>query len=187
MMQPSIQIMKRVVLELEKTAATGNKVRAEALVNEMMDACLKLKQLIDEKKSVQKNILTNEINEISFLYKPVLKKNYYEGTYLEEFAQKRTLDLKDAKALDSHNKFWQTHEVIRGNVFGSVPEELVHKDAARKLMACGWDPVDVSVLEIKQRDCSMKDFVEYCELNFDKFLIVREKSTGSELILHYKI
>ncbi|AOT69087.1 hypothetical protein [Geosporobacter ferrireducens] len=186
-MQQSIQIMKRVVSELEKAAATGNKVRTEALVNEMMDVCVKLKQVIDEKKSVQKNIRTNEINEISFLYKPVLKRNYYEGTYLEEFAQKRTSDLKDAKALDSHNKFWQTHEVIRGNVFGSVPEELIHKDAARKLMGYGWDRVSVIVLEIKQRDCSMKEFAEYCELNFDKFLIVREKSTGAELILHYKV
>ena len=186
-MQQSIQIMKRVVLELEKTAATGNKVRAEALVNEMMDVCLRLKQVIDEKKSVERNIHMKEINEISFLYKPVLKKNYYEGTYLEEFAQKRTSDLKDAKGLDSHNKFWQTHEVIRGNVFGSVPEELVSKDTARKLLSYGWDKVDVRVLEIKDRNCSMKEFVEYCELNYDKFLIVKEKSTGAELVLHYKV
>ncbi|MEW9121066.1 MAG: hypothetical protein AB2421_00050 [Thermotaleaceae bacterium] len=186
-MQQNIEIIKKVVAELERIAITGNKLRAEALVDQLIDVSMEIKKDIEYKKSLQSNIKLDEINELPFLYKPVLKKNYYEGKYLEEFAQKRTSDLKDAKVLDTHNKFWQTHEVLRGNVFGSVPEELISKEAVRKLTNYGWDRVSVRILEIKERECSIKELLEYCELQFNKFLIVREKSSGAELILSYKV
>jgi hypothetical protein len=186
-MQHKVHEIKRITYEIEKSVHTGNKVTLEKLIDDMIKTCEGIRGDIEAKKSALSNIKLDIINEIKFLYKPVLKKNYYEGTYLEEFSKKRTEDLKEAKALDIHNRFWQTYEVMRGNVFGSVPQELIQKDATRRLLGYGWDEVTVKVIEVCERQCSIKELVEFCELNFDHFLIVKEKASESEIILHYQV
>ncbi|KXG73591.1 hypothetical protein [Thermotalea metallivorans] len=186
-MQYKVDEIKRITNEIEKSINNGNKIYLEKLLDEMICVCEKMRSDIQAKKNSFHGAKLEIINEIRFLYKPVLKKNYYEGTYLEEFSKKRTEDLKEAKALDTHNRFWQTYEIMRGNVFGSIPLELITKDGARRLMGYGWDEVMVRVLEVYERQCSVKELVEYCELNFNNFLIVKEKSTNAEMILHYQI
>ncbi|WP_053956464.1 hypothetical protein [Inediibacterium massiliense] len=179
--------IKRLADQIERALELGNKVHLERLVHEMMQTCNHIKIELQEKKKNFHAIQLEEINRIPFVYKPILKKNYYEGTYLEEFSERRTMELKDAKALDLHNKFWKTYEVLRGNVFGSMPLELIPKEEAQRLKYFGWDEVNVKILEVKERNCSMKDFSDYCTMHFEHFLIVNEKSTGAELILYYQV
>ncbi|WP_129599656.1 hypothetical protein [Anaerophilus nitritogenes] len=179
--------IKRLADQIERALEIGNKVHLERLVNEMMQTCNRIKIQLQEKKKISHAIQLEEINTIPFVYKPILKKNYYEGTYLEEFSERRTIELKDAKVLDLHNKFWKTYEVLRGNVFGSMPLELIAKEEAQKLKYFGWDEVNVQILEIREKSCSMKDLADYCAMHYEHFLIVNEKSTGAELILYYQV
>lgn len=186
-MKGSIHDIKVIADKIERAAVIGNKIQLEGFVDEMIQTCKHIKIQLEEKKKLANVIKLENINTISFIYKPILKKNYYEGTYLEEFAERRTYELKEANVLDIHNRFWQTHEVLRGNIFGSLPLELIRKEGAEKLKFFGWDEVSVDVLEVQERKCSMKELVAYCEVKFCHFLIVHEKSTGAELILHYNI
>jgi hypothetical protein len=186
-MKGSTNDIKKIADQIERASAVGNKLQLEKLMDEMIHTCRNIKLELEEKKKISNDIKLEEINTIPFVYKPVLRKDYYEGTYLEEFAERRTSELKDAKALDVHNRFWQNHEVLRGNVFGSVPAELIGKDAVDRLTYFGWDEVLVNVLEVQERKCDMKDLVEHCELHYSHFLIVNEKSTNTELILNYNI
>lgn len=186
-MKATIHDIQKIAKEIEKASDCGNKIRVQQLLDEMINTCICMKTEIDEKKKILNNIEVKHINSIPFIYKPILKKNYYDGSYLEEFSAMRTSELKEAKSLDIHNKFWQTHEILRGNVFGSVPKELINREAILKLERYGWDEITVEVYEIGKRDCSMKEMMEFCELRYAKFLMVKEKSTGAELILHYNI
>lgn len=186
-MKATIHDVQKIFREIEKASDCGDKVRLQKLLDDMIVECQRMKTEIDEKKKILGDIEISYINSIPFIYKPVLKKNYYEGNYLEEFSAMRTSELKEAKSLDIHNKFWQTHEILRGNIFGSVPKDLINKEAVARLERYGWDEVTVEIYEINKRDCTMKDMVEFCELRYAKFLMVKEKSTGAELILHYNI
>jgi len=186
-MKATIHDIHKISLEIQKSSSCGNKFRLQQAIDEMVTACLSIKNELEEKKKLTEDIQVNHINSIPFIYKPVLKKNYYEGNYLEEFSNMRTSELKEAKSLDIHNKFWQTHEILRGNIFGSLPKELVSKESVSKLERYGWDEVVVEVYEISDRKCSMRDLVEFCELRYPNFLMVKEKNTTAELILYYKV
>lgn len=186
-MKVNIQEIKKIADQIERVKMLGNKMEMRKLLDEMINVCHGIITELEETEKINESMQLKKINVIPFIYKPVLKKNYYEGTYLEEFAHRRTAELKEADALDVHNKFWQTHEVLRGNVFGSLPMELINHDGVNKLQRFGWDKVDVNVLEVQERRCSMKEMMAYCEMQYRHFLIVNEKSTGSELILHYSV
>lgn len=186
-MKEIIYDIKNISDRIDRAILGKNKIKLGKLIDEMIYTCENIKMQLEEKKKLSNDINIENINTIPFVYKPVLKKNYYEGTYLEEFAEMRTSELKDAKVLDIHNKFWKTHEVLRGNVFGSLPSELISKDALDKLKYFGWDQISVDVFEVQNHPCNMRELVEYCELQYDHFLIINEKATGAELVLHYNI
>jgi len=127
------------------------------------------------------------INTIRFLYKPIKRRNYYEGDYLLEFAEERTRELKEAGAIEVHNSFWTEHKSIKGNVFGSVPKELLKEKAINSLAKNGWLETSVNILEIKNRDIDIKEFTNYCEKAFNHFILIQEKTTRAYLVLQYKI
>ncbi|WZL74276.1 hypothetical protein QBE52_05935 [Clostridiaceae bacterium 35-E11] len=186
-MKVNVHEIKKIADQIERVKMLGNRMMMKKLLDDMIGVCHDIKRELEETEKINESMKLQKINLIPFIYKPILKKNYYEGTYLEEFAHRRTADLKEANALDIHNKFWQTHEVLRGNVFGSMPVELITNNAIHKLQRLGWDKVKVNILEIQERKCSMKEMVVYCEMNYRHFLIVNEKSTGAELVLHYDV
>lgn len=186
-MKSKIQDILKLASEIQNAFSCGNNIRLQKSLDDMIEKCNSIKNELQEKRKNSQDIELHHINSIPFIYKPVLKKNYYEGSYLEEFSNNRTSELKEAKALDIHNKFWQNHEILRGNIFGSLPEDLITKDSVSKLLRYGWDQVDVEVYEIENRKCSIKNLVEFCELRYTHFLMVKEKSTEAELVLHYKV
>ncbi|WP_066504851.1 hypothetical protein [Abyssisolibacter fermentans] len=125
-------------------------------------------------------------SSMDFLYKPTTIENYYEGNYLEMFSERRTSELKDCQALHIHNKFWTANSVIYGNIFGSIPKDLISKDSINKLLTYGWKSVVVYVFEIK-KDLEYHELYDICKKNFEKYLIVNETKNNTKLVLVFKV
>lgn len=127
-----------------------------------------------------------EINELKFLFKPTHAGNIYEGNYIEAFCDERTEQLQTAKAFDAHNEFWMQNVTVHGNIFGSVPAELVSPDSEECLLKYGWLSVDVRILDFgKIQDKQM--IVDYCDKYFNYYIIIIEKTTGMYLVLRYDV
>lgn len=186
-MQSSGHSVKRIASHIEWAITIGNNDKLQTHLDEMIIMCNKIKSEMEEQKDIGKNIEVEIINEIDFLYKPILKKDYYEGTYLEEFSEKRSEDLKLSNAITNHNKFWQSYEIIKGNIFGSMPKELLTDKGVMDLERSGWDQCKVEVIDILQRHCEFKELVEFCDVKYGKYVIVKEKSSDMEMVLHYMI
>ncbi|WIF94862.1 hypothetical protein [Caminicella sporogenes] len=190
-MEQEVYVLKRALKEFEKNIHCSDRSRAIENVDEMIFILKRLKRnllnsFIKEKTNFIK-IDCKIINRIDFMYKPVKKKNYYEGDYLLEFSKERTNELKEAGILDIHNKFWTEHKTIKGNVFGSVPKELISKKAEKSLIRNGWIEVSVNILDIKSRNVDVKEIIEFCDLNFKHYILIKEEATSTFLILEYEI
>lgn len=170
------------------------------LVQELIDYAVTYKERLIKLSAPQDNngkgknsdsdLKLVKISEETFLYKPVTVKNYYDGDYLERFSTMRTSDLKASGVFDIHNKFWGAHEVTSGNIFASIPLELVNSLQAPKLRRLNWDEVQVDIYEI---DSDAQSKLPQHELNnkaeklFSHYLLVREVYGDIPMILHYKI
>ena len=122
------------------------------------------------------------INTIEFLYKPMHFINIYEGNEIEYFARERSEELLESSAIEAHNDFWQAHEIIYGNVYGSIPMELITKESAGTLIRSGWKKVNVDIIEFK-KDNSDDDIRAIAESKFRHYIIIREVDTKSVLLL----
>lgn len=129
-------------------------------------------------------ICFDKINVIDFVYKPIYKKDYFEGDYIIRFSEERTIDLKMAEALDVHNKFWIQHKTITGSIFGSVPMELLKQESVSTLFARGWIDTKVEIYEILNSD-DIKEITDVCKAKFDKYILVKEELTNAFLVLYY--
>lgn len=125
------------------------------------------------------------INTIEFLYKPMHFMNIYEGNEIEYFAKERSEELLESNAIEAHNGFWQAHEIVYGNVYGSVPLELIDKESVAKLIRCGWKKVNVDILEFSQ-SFTNDDIRKIAEMKFRHYIIIKELDTGSVLLLRYQ-
>ena len=130
-----------------------------------------------------------KISEDTFLFKPVTVKNYYDGDYLENFSNIRTSDLKTSGVFDIHNKFWEAHEVNGGNIFATIPLDLINPQQSSKLQQLNWDKVQVDIYELDTE--SVKDLPKY-KLNeavgkmFEHYILIREVYGNIFMVLHYK-
>lgn len=127
------------------------------------------------------------LNTIEFLYKPLDRVDIYDGNYLEYFAEERTNQLMTSRAINNHNEFWKQHVTISGNVYGSVPVELIHEESKETLERFGWKLIDVDVLDFRCKYEDKEDILKYCERAFDKYILVNEVTTDSYLILNYNV
>lgn len=184
-MLPVIYELKREVLELER-ASYANDPRQMAL------ALAKVKALVEKvetenEKHCGSGIEYKRINKLPFLYKPLMRADFFRGDYLERFAAERTMQLKEADALGIHNTFWRSHEDVKGNVFGSVPVDMLSPKAAEKLDRLGWKRALVNVIDLKDQSVEEKMLARFCEKTFDHFILVREKATDTYLVLEYEL
>jgi hypothetical protein len=138
--------------------------------------------VIQPTRNEDKNYRT--INTLEFLYKPMHFSNIYEGNEIEYFSKERTEELVESGAIDAHNEFWQTHEIIYGNVYGSVPSELISKDMFSKLIRCGWKKVSVDIIEYKNLE-SDKQMRSVAEKKYRHYILLKENETKSTLLLRY--
>lgn len=127
------------------------------------------------------------INTITFLYKPTKRIDIFEGSYLEFFAEERTEQLMKAMAINQHNEFWKQHRTVHGNVFGSVPKELIKRDHADQLERYGWLEVNVNVLDFGRDIEDERELVRFCNISFPYYILILEETTNSYLVLEYLI
>lgn len=127
------------------------------------------------------------LNEVTFLVKSVAVTNAYNDDYLENFVKVRSDQLETANAMDGHNEFWMNYSVIHGNVFGSVPMELIQRASIEKLKSFGWKEITVSVYDFGKELERTMAFYEYCDLEFGNYIIVKEVETESYLLLKYHL
>ena len=184
---------------LNTLAKNNNSHEELKLVQEIIDYAETYKERLI-KLSTQNNVrpvVNNEtdakiekISEETFLYKAVTVKNYYEGDYLENFSNVRTSDLKASGVFEIHNKFWEAHEVNGGNIFATIPNELVNSQQAAKLEKLNWVRVQVDIYEISSE--TLKEMPKY-KINdtigkmFKHYILIRELYGNIMMVLHYKI
>lgn len=182
-MNDLIRKLKRLVSELESYDYCNNSNK----VNQIADEIVTTATII--KKSTHKIDFSPGLEKISiipFIYKPITVRNYYEGDYLERFSSQRTNDLKNANVLELHNKFWTSNNVERGNIFGSLPTELIPKDSVTKLLNMGWELADATVYEV-DKTMSLSEVFEICNNNFPYYIITSEKKDNYLIVLQFNI
>lgn len=184
-MQPVIYELKREILELESVSYSRDSEKIAKILKRIRAICDELDNANIEFSEPEIEYM--RINRLPFLYKPILRKDYFKGDYLEKFALERTMQLKEADALSVHNHFWRNHEDIKGNVFGSVPVEMISQNAASKLLQMGWRETEVNIIDLKDQSIEEKRISKFCEKVFDQFILVKEKATGTYLVLEYEV
>jgi len=186
-MDKDLYDIKKIVYNLESGYFNGREV--ELLDNLLLTAQKMKERYIALEESICSNdhIELEKISRETFLYKPVMAKNYYEGDYLERFGESRTSDLQSCKLLDVHNQFWKAYEVQKGNIFASVPKELASLEQVQRLELLGWDKVEVDVYEVKKCNLSKKEFTKYIQKAFKYNIVVIEVYSNSRIILNYNV
>lgn len=183
-MQQLIYELKRYILELEKDVSTKD---VDKNLDNIISICKDIKKRIEYNNKPVADIELKKINSILFMYKPITRGDYLSGNYLEQFSEERTSELKDAKAMDIHNEFWVQHEPVKGNVFGSIPKELLNEKAIKVLEKSRWKEAKVNIYEISSNEKDKRKIIKYCDENFGYFILIKEKSTSTLLILEYLI
>jgi len=187
-MEQKIMALKRAILELERDKLIKSKGEIIQNIDDIINLCEEIKNNLPKKSiDAYNNIKCSKINTIPFIYKPVLIKNYFEGDYIVKFAEARSQDLKKARALDAHNEFWIQHKTIKGNIFGSVPKELLKEESIKSLVRSGWREAEVDIFDIEDCVEDTREIISFCENKFKYYILIQEELTNSYLILNYKI
>ncbi len=187
-MMEKVYYLKKMILDLEINYKTINIEELNEKLDNIIDICKDMKKgMVGMNDSYVDPLESKIINTIPFLYKPLTKKNYFEGDYIIKFAEERTEELKEAGALEVHNEFWTEHKPIKGNVFGSIPKELLNEKSLKKILLSGWEDVDVNVIEILEKNITPKRIIDYCEKVYGHYILIKEETTKTYLVLNYKI
>lgn len=142
---------------------------------------------IDEEVNddADRGVVFTVINTIPFLVKNVDTADIYEDNYLIDFCEERTRELMKARAINNHNEFWKQHQTVAGNVYGSVPSELLRKENIEILINYDWNEASVDIIDFKVSGYNRDRILDYVSDNFKSYIIVDEIRTKSLLILRY--
>ena len=124
------------------------------------------------------------INTLEFLYKPMYFQNIYEGNEIEYYSKDRTEELVQSGTIEVHNDFWQSHDIVYGNVYGSLPLELASKEGVAKLLKCGWKKTNVDIIEFSKH-LEIEAIRKIAENKYRHYILLREIETQSVLLLRY--
>ncbi|MGB3367976.1 MAG: hypothetical protein WBA54_10835 [Acidaminobacteraceae bacterium] len=201
-MQSKIHALRRVLVSLEDAVSYCNIEKFNNDILKIEELVESLKDEFYDENSIKieleksKKVLVKEkvdkfngdvLNTLEFVYKPVTVINVYDGNYLEEFSERRTEELSKAYAINNHNEFWKQHSTINGNVYGSVPCELIKQTSIDMLIDFGWKSVEVDIVDYNSEIPDLNNLTKYCESLYSHFIIINEQNTNEPLVLHYKI
>lgn len=194
-MNSNILQMQKLLTELDRYIVSGDMEGFQFSIKNIRQLCDHLentfKEDIEHHKKSQARYHSRYkrtfINDITFLVKTVSVTNAYSDDYLVNFVKVRSDQLENAKAIDAHNEFWMNYSVVHGNVFGSIPMELIPVASVEKLKSFGWKEVTVSVFDFGKELERTMAFYEYCDLEFGSYIIVKEVETEAYLLLKYHI
>ncbi len=185
MLDSKLATIKHYVYELEYALKIEN-------VDMVKNISRVIREKVDEVEN-NFNLLTNSatgiysrhINTIDFLYKPIDVVDPYQGDYLQKFAAARTFELTKAGAIVEHNDFWKAHSILKSNVFGLVPVDMISEESLYTLLKLGWQRVEVDVLDFSNSTRDTKDIFDFCETNFNHYLAIKEHETDEVLVLNF--
>lgn len=140
---------------------------------------------LDVENDDDRGVLFSVINAIPFLIKHVEEEDLDKDNYLVSFCEERTRELMKARAINTHNEFWKQHETVSGNVYGSVPSELLRTENNDILKEYGWVEKSVEIIDFKISGYSKERILKYVSDNFKSYIIVHETRTKSLLVLRY--
>lgn len=194
-MHSSIMQMQKYLGDLDRSIVSGDMEQFQSNIKLVRQMCDHLentfKEDIEHHKRSQDRYRTKYkrqyVNDVNFLVKTVSVSNAFSDDYLENFVKVRSTQLETALAMDHHNGFWMDYTVIHGNVYGSVPKELLEKESIEKLKSFGWKEVKVKVYDFGKDLERTMAFYEYCDLEFGSYIIVKEVQTESYLLLNYEL
>lgn len=194
-MHSSIMNMQKYLGDLDRSIVSGDMEQFQANIKLVRQMCDHLentfKEDIEHHKRAQDRYRTKYVreyvNDVHFLVKTVSVSNAFSDDYLENFVKVRSNQLDMALAMDQHNSFWMDYTVIHGNVYGSVPRELLEKESIEKLKSFGWKEIKVKVYDFGKTLERTMAFYEYCDLEFGSYIIVKEVQTESYLLLNYEL
>lgn len=139
----------------------------------------------DNSSDSDRDVIYTIINSIPFLVKKVETDDIFEDNYLVSFCEERTRELMKARAINTHNEFWKQHQTVAGNVYGSVPSELLRKENVEILTDYGWTDASVDIIDFKVSGYGKDRVLKYVSENFGSYIIVDELRTSSLLVLRY--
>lgn len=140
---------------------------------------------LDEESDEDQGVVYSVINSIPFLVKNVDTDDIYEDNYLVSFCEERTRELMKARAINTHNEFWKQHQTVAGNVYGSVPSELLRKENIETLIDYNWIEKSVDIIDFKVSGYTRERILKYVSEHFRSYIIVDEVRTNSLLVLRY--
>lgn len=140
---------------------------------------------VEKGKDSDRGAVFTVINSIPFLIKKVNNSDIYEDNYLINFCDARTKELMKARAINNHNEFWTQHQTVAGNVYGSVPSELLRKENVEILLDHDWSEATVDIIDFKVSGYNRDQVLKYVSENFKFYIIVDEIRTKSLLVLRY--
>lgn len=140
---------------------------------------------LENNSDADQGVIYSVINSIPFLVKNVDTDDIYEDNYLISFCEDRTRELMKARAINTHNEFWKQHQTVSGNVYGSVPSELLRKENIEILLDYNWMEKSVDIIDFKVSGFTRDRIQKYVSENFRSYIIVDEIRTNSLLVLRY--
>lgn len=194
-MHNSLMQMQKCIGDLDRHIVNGDMDGFQTNIALIRKICDNLegtfKEDIDHHKRSQARFRTKYkyefVNDVIFLVKTVSVSNAFTDDYLENFVKVRSNQLEGAGAMDNHNDFWLNYSVVHGNVYGSVPKELLSRESAEKLKSFGWKDVKVKVFDFGKALERTMAFYEFCDLEFGHYIIVKENETEAYMLLQYAL
>ncbi len=186
-MSAKIESLKHSVLQLEYAMSINDVDIIKNMTRVIANTAQEIANTVSMIEQKETGVYFKRINTIPFLYKPVYTENPYSGDFLEKFSRERTRQLARAGAIDQHNQFWMAHQVINGNIFGSVPKELISENAVFELKRMGWEEVMVEIIDFGETATDIKQLYDFCSANFNKFIFINEQSTKANLALKFAV
>jgi hypothetical protein len=92
-----------------------------------------------------------------------------------------------SRSINQHNEFWKIHQTVRGNVYGSVPTELIADESKETLRRFGWKDVSVKIHDFGVLNIDVDELINYIEENFEFYILLFEEETNTHLVLEYEI
>lgn len=184
-MESNIEALKHYVYELEYALAEKNTDIIKNVSRKIKENVTALENEVNRVNNNATGVYYKHINTIEFLVKPVEVDKPYEGNYLEQYAAKRAYELERSKALSGHDKFWTEHSVLKTNVFGLVPVEMIPEASTKMLLEMGWKKVNVDVLDFGVNTKDLRQVYSFCDQNFENYLALKEKSTMATVVLKF--
>lgn len=161
--------------------------------SEIKEICEKIENVVRVEKigidydNDSKSIECNVINVLDFIYLPFDYLLDDDNSYIERFSSRRFETLKNANALGDHNNFWSQHETIDGNIYGSLPMELLNSRKIALLESFGWKKVCVEIIDFSKNNFSKDEIKKYCRKNLYRYIILKENKTSEILVLNYDL